>query len=156
VSIDEELIRITHAALDECTEAQRTAYRLVHGINEDGEPTNAMPVRAAARQLGRDQANVSHSLSAAESIVLARCCRYLRDRLADMVDDTPTIIEAVGTSTWDDGDARIGYVYHRHDATERTIHLGAGSEAAISAGKHQRDGAFQQIHQRYADGGSHA
>jgi hypothetical protein len=160
VSIDEELIRITHAALDECTEAQRAAYRLVHGINEDGEPTASMPMREAARTLNVDPANMLHGLRAAEAIVLARCCRHMRDRIA--ADEEPSIVEAVGTMTGVPEDVRVGYSYSRHDYTERTINLGAGSEAAIRAGKGRSDASahrgitWTDVHQRYADGGRHA
>lgn len=164
MSIADELRQVIHAALPACTELQQAAYRLVEGITEDGEVTEPTTLKDAAARLGCDRGNLIHSLNAARVEVLTACCAHLYQRIRESEDDDPaTLVDAVGSSTVDPADIRIGYRITTLGApspARNRIVLGEGSTAMTLAAKRstpeERRSATIDAHVRYADRGRKA
>ena len=142
---------LTLEALDACTERQRTAYQLVHGITVAGVHSDPCTVTDAARIMGLPRQNVDTYLAQARATVYERICRSLIVRLTMLEDEQQIPVPGMGT-TLDVDDAR--FVTNYGVRTEQRIHLGPGSRAMELADKYSRRSdarsATIRAHQTYA------
>jgi hypothetical protein len=122
-------------ALAVCTDRQRTAYQLVHGITVAGVHSAPCTVTEAARIMDLPRQNVDTYLAQARATVYERVCRSLIIRLKTLEADHEVPVPGMGTDL-DHDDTR--FVTHYGVRTEQRITLGPGSRAMELADKYSR------------------
>lgn len=154
-SLGDFLHDLTIEALAECTERQRRAYQLVHGITVTGLHAEPCTVTEAARLIDAPRQNVTNDLAHARAAVYERIAKYLIVQYT--MDEAAEQMPALGTATTVSHD-EARYFMHTGERTEQRITLGPGSRAMESAGKHSRyadaRSATIRAHQTYAREGA--
>lgn len=153
-SLGDYLHDLTLEALADCTERQRRAYQLVHGITIGGLHAEPCTITEAARIINAPRQNVTNDLAHARAAVYERIAKHLIVRYTTEVGTTE--IPQVGAATTISHE-EASYFMHTGQRTEQRITLGPGSRAMESAGKHSRAAdarsATIRAHQTYARGG---
>jgi hypothetical protein len=137
---------LVHEALDNLTPEQREMFKRCYGIGENGETCERSTVSAEARRTGNHRKTAQNQLLRARAAVFehiaTRQLEEIERRLAVLIGETSEVIQQ-----HDLADLRHMTV----QAPPRNgITLGEGSEAAVVAGKHQRSGAYEQVHRKHA------
>jgi hypothetical protein len=132
-SLADHLHELTLAALDECTERQRRAYQLVHGITGTGLHAEPCTITEAARIIAAPRQNVTNDLAHARAAVYERIAKHLIVRFTLLEQETEIEVPGVVTSIVAHEEAR--YFMHVGERTEQRIDLGPGSSAMESAAK---------------------
>lgn len=154
-SLGDFLHELTIAALADCTERQRKAYQLVHGITGTGLHAEPCNITEAARIINAPRQNVTNDLAHARAAVYERIAKHLIvTYMQDEHDETHDVPGRATSVSFEEAT----YFMHVGQRTEQRITLGQGSKAMESAGKHSRiadaRSATIRAHQTYARGGA--
>ncbi len=148
ICMDADLARLIHnatiTALADCTPLQREAWLLTTGtpIEYDDDPAPPITPTEYARSRGIGKQAACDRVASAEVRVWREVSRQLLRRMGEMLDEhrdadaESVAIAATSTVTLDLTTAHDTLIRYGVRSEDR-VHLGAGSEAHIRAGKHK-------------------